>query len=126
MEEISFYSSSIRPLLLAEGKGSYRSRPRLPGHVRREPNLLRYRVEKEIQSPDRFLFRCETSEAAAAEIDQVHQIPLRGGQRVSGTVDGWNQSGQVRKAVDGKLQDTGRRARSGGSRYAGPREVMFG
>lgn len=41
-------------------------------------------------------------------------------------MDGWNQSGQVRKTVDGELQDPGRRARSGGSRYAGPREVVFG
>lgn len=79
MEEISFYSSSIRPVLLAEGKGSYCSRPRLPGHFRRESNLLRYRVEKEVQSTDRFLFRRETSETATTEIDKVHQISLRGG-----------------------------------------------
>lgn len=126
MEEISFYSPSIRPLLLAEGKGSHCSRSRLPGHVRREPNLLRHRLEEEVQSPDRLLLRCETPEVAATEIDQVHQIPLRGGQRVLGTMDGRNQGGQVREAVDGKLQDTGRRARPGGSRYAGPREVVLG
>lgn len=77
--------------------------------------LLRRRLAKEIQSAYGFLLCRETPATAATKIHQVHQIPLRGGQRLFGTMDGRHPRGQIWQAADGELSGAGRRISARGS-----------
>lgn len=88
--------------------------------------LLRGRLAKEVQGAHGFLLCRETPATAAAKIHQVHQVPLRGGQRLLGAMDGRYTRGQVRQTADGELSGAGGRVGAGGSGSVGARQIVLG
>lgn len=93
--------------------------------IRRKSGVLRRRLEEEIQSSVGLLFRRQASAAAAAKVNEVHKILVRGGQQRAGEMDDGYKSREVRQAVDGKLSYTRRRACPGGSGPAGARKIVL-
>lgn len=71
---------------------------------RREPGVLRRRVEEEVQGADGILFRRQAPVLAAAQVDQVHQIRVRRRRAHATEVDVGNTDSQVRATVAGELR----------------------
>lgn len=72
LEEVPQCAQGFGSVLL-QGQGfAVTEGPRLPGHVRREPGVLRRRLAEEVQGTDRTLFRNQTPVSAAAQVHQVH------------------------------------------------------
>lgn len=125
LEKAPLRVESVRPLLLPEGEGQIGPRSRLSRHLREQPGVLRRRLEEEIQSAHRFLFRHQTSSSAGAQVDQVHQVSVRRGFPESGEVDGGHAHRETRTSDHGQLQGVDGRIGAGGSGYSGAREELL-
>jgi len=110
LEEVSQRAQGFGSVLL-QGQGvAVTEGPRLLGHVRREPGVLRRWLAKEIQSAHRTLFRDQTPVPAAAQVNQVHKIRVRRGRANAAKVDVGHTDRQVWTTVARQLRvGTGRR-----------------
>lgn len=76
----------------------------MPGHVRREPGVLRRGLAEEVQGAYRTLFRDQTSVPAAAQVDQVHKVRVRRGRANAAKVDVGHTDRQVRTTIARQLR----------------------
>lgn len=104
LEEVLQRAESIGAVLLQGQDVQVAQGPHLPGHVRREPGVLRRELEEEVQGAHGTLFRDQTPVPAAAQVDQVHQVRVRGRRAHVAQVDVGHTHRQVRATAAGELR----------------------
>jgi len=104
LEEVPQRAQGFGSVLL-QGQGvAVTEGPRLPGHVRREPGVLRRGLAEEVQGAHRTLFRDQTPVPAAAQVDQVHKVRVRRGRANAAKVDVGHTDRQVRTTIARQLR----------------------